>query len=240
MRTSKLFLFGVILISAISFVSCDNDNDYPDDPVGTVSLNMMNEDNGKTELGNSDIYIDKAGNFHSPTCTLSSIGKKNGLGSVSGILLQGGTNKAAVEVGNAYQIFNSVAIRKFPSGKLALHVDADYYNAYVVSQIKKNNTVTGANVKFVRMDVPDQGLPKYNSFIGTLYPLSGGREITVELPTSDFECEHNFNNLYSKIAHEKDGNKLVVKLIKYEGFSHEFGFYIRIKDSYTYVYGDLK
>jgi hypothetical protein len=47
------------------FVACSNDDDNtPDDPAGTVTLNMLNENNGMTELGNSDVYINKANNFY--------------------------------------------------------------------------------------------------------------------------------------------------------------------------------
>ncbi|GHV56849.1 hypothetical protein FACS1894182_04280 [Bacteroidia bacterium] len=238
---TNLFLFITLLIFETSFVSCsNNDNNTPDDPIGTVSLNMMNEDNGMTVLGNSDLYINKANNFYSPSCLLSSLGKTDGLGSISDILLIGGTNTAAVEPGNAYQIFEKETIREFPSGKLALNIAANYYNVYVVSQMKQENTVTGANVKFVLMDVPKNGLPPLNANIGTLDHLNASQfEITIELPTSDFEFERAFNNLFNVFEVEKEGNKLIVKLVEYS-LPQDIVFYIRIRDSYTCVYGRVQ
>ncbi|MDR0799112.1 MAG: hypothetical protein LBN18_05085, partial [Dysgonamonadaceae bacterium] len=64
-------------------------------------------------------------------------------------------------------------------------------------------------------------------------------EITVELPTSDFEFERAFNNLFNVFEVEKKGNKLIVKLIEYS-LPQDIVFYIRIKDSYTYIYGRVQ
>jgi hypothetical protein len=242
MKISKLFLFSAIIALTTSLSSCSSDDDdTPNDPVGTVTLNMLNKDSGQTILGNSDVYIDNGNNFYSPSCLLSSLGKKNGLGSVSNILLTGGTNTVSVEPGNAYQVFNSAIVREFPSGKLALSIRSNYYNVYVVSQMKQEDVVVGAKVKFVLMDVPDNGLPQLNANIGTLDHLNAGQqEIIIELPTLDFEYEAAFNNIFNKFEHKKDGNKLIVKLVEYEGIPQDIGFYIRIRESYTYVYGRLQ
>lgn len=240
MKISKLFLFSTVLAFVTSFVACSRDDHTPNDPVGTVTLNMLNEDNGRTVLGNSDMYIDNANNFYSRSGLLSSLGKKNGLGSISDILLIGGTNTVAVEPGKAYQVFNNGAVKQFPSGKLALSIGSNYYNVYVVSQMKQENTVIGANVKFSLMDVPANGLPKFNLNIGTLDHLNANQqEITIELPTSDFEYEGNFSNLFNVYELVKTENKLTIKLIEYYS-PNDFSFYIRIKDSYTYVYGNVK
>ena len=44
------------------FVNC-SDDDTPDDPADTITLNMLNEHNGKTYLGESNVYINEANNF---------------------------------------------------------------------------------------------------------------------------------------------------------------------------------
>lgn len=236
--------FSTVFLSVLTLctTSCSKDDDNPPaDPTGTVSLNMMNEDNGRTELGHSDVYIDNANNFYSNSCLLSSLGKKNGLRSISDMQFQAGTNQAAVEPGYAYQIFSKDAVMQFSSGKLALSIASDYYNVYVVSQMKQEDEIIGANVKFILMDIPNNGLPKYNDFIGVLDHKYGNKfEIIIDLPTSDFEYEHTFSNTLGKVEHKKDGNKIVVRLVEYEGYSYDIGFYIRIKDSYTYVYGRVE
>lgn len=236
--------FYVAFLSAFIFctASCSDDDDNFADPVGTVSLNMMNEDNGKTELGHSDVYIDNANNFCSNSCLLSSLGKKKGLGSIQDMQFKAGTNKAAVELGNAYQIFKSNAVMKFPSGKMALRIDSDYYNVYAVSPIKKDNAeVVGANVKFVLMDIPHNDLPEYGSAVGLIDHVRPNTwEVAIDLPTADFEYEPTFSNVLNKLEHEKDGNRIIVRLVRYDGYNQSLGFYIRIEDSYTYVFVELK
>lgn len=239
MRSLCLFL-GIVSFTVL-FTSCSDkeDDSIPADPAGTVSLNMMNEDNGWTELGNSDVYINRANNFYSESCLLSSLGKVNGLGSISDILLTGGTNTVAVELGYAFQVFSRDQVKRFSSGKLALLIGSHYYNVFVVSQIKKEDVVVGSNVKFILMDVPNSNhLPELNTNFGTL-DYANQSVITIELPTSDFEYEANFNNNLNKFEHRKEGNKLIVSLVEYD-MPQQIGFNIRIKDTYTYIYGNVQ
>jgi len=237
MKINKLFLYSVFFISATVFYGCENDD--IDNPSGVVAVNMMNVDNGKTVLGNSDVYIDNANNFYGSTCVIANIGKKNGLGNLKLPVLNALSNRVALEPNHAYQIFRNGAFREFPSGKQALHINAEYYNVFVVSQIKKDGDIVGANVKYVLMDAPDNGLPEYNSYIGELIAYEK-YDLTIELPTSDFECVPAFaSSSYYTLEYEKKKNKLLVKLIDYNK-SDVFGFYIRIGVTYTYVYGKVK
>lgn len=88
---------------------------------------------------------------------------------------------------------------------------------------------------------PVTACPQSNSNIGTLNHLNANEhEITIELPTPDFEYEASFNNVFNKFEHKKDGNKLIIKLVEYDGIPQDIGFHIRIKDSYTYVYGYVR
>lgn len=230
----SIFLMAVLTAVSFPFTSCDDD-DEPGDPQGTAALNMLDEDNGKTALGNSDVYIDRAYNFYGYSCQIGSVGSKSGLGSIpSPADLRGLNSKVAVEPGCGYQIFRKAAIRQFPSGEKALNISADYYNAYVVSQIKKEDAVVGATVKFALMDVSDDGLPEYNSSIGEL--RYSGNEIVVDLPSSDFEIETD--NGYNLIEYQKNGKQLIVKLLEFR-YKDNFGVYIRINNKYTYVYGQV-
>jgi len=237
MKTKKTFLF-YILLGAITLVSCSKNDDYSD-PVGTIPLNMMNENNGKTILGNSDIYINKDNNFYGASCVMNNLGTQKGVGSISSPELRGLSNQLAVEEGNAYQVFTDASIRKFPSGKLALKITADYYNVYVVSQIMNSDTVAvGFKVKYSLLDVPEYGLPEYNSEIGTL-DKGIASELTINLSASDFEYEFDddYNGL---IQAEKDGNKLILRLEMSVYNDHNFGIYIRKSEGYTYVRGKIK
>lgn len=85
-------------VAALLFgaVSCSRD-ETPGDPEGTVLLNMYNEQNGKTLLSDSDIYINDAGNFISPaSCQLFMLGERSGLGGVRVTDLKNPAPEAAV------------------------------------------------------------------------------------------------------------------------------------------------
>ena len=234
MKMKSIFLMAVLTAISLPFTSCDDD-DEPGDPQGSTTLNMLNEDNGKTALGNSDVYIDRAYNFYGYSCQIGSVGRKAGLGSIpSSVELSGLNTKVAVEPGCGYQMFRNAAIRQFPSGKNALNITADYYNVYVVSQIKKEEDVTGSVVKFALMDVSDDGLPEYNSSIGELRSI--GSEIVVDLPSADFEIETDEG--YNLIDFQKNGKQLIVKLQEFR-YRDNFGIYIRMNNKYTYVYGQV-
>ena len=79
MKKIFLPLFLAALVSGM--FSCSDDDKVPGDPEGTVTLNMLDEQNGKTLLDDSGIYIDKAQNFVcGNNCVLFALGKVGGLG----------------------------------------------------------------------------------------------------------------------------------------------------------------
>lgn len=238
MKTNYFFLLSLLFFFTPIFTSC-NDEDDITEPAGAININMMNEDFGKTELGNSDVYIDNAYNFYGPSCSITSLGKKKGLDN-SNPLFNGLATKVAVEPGNAYQFFRDAAVREFPSGKLALHIKADYYNVYVLSHIIQDDVIVGANVKFALEKAPRYDLPEYDSNIGHILSTDfNTHKLTITLPSSDFEVEPAFaSSKYYTLDYQKEDNKIIVKLINYKE-SDVFGFYIRIKESYTYVYGKI-
>jgi hypothetical protein len=243
MKNNKLFLFCAILLAAAALASCDKNIDETRDPDGTFTLNMMNEENGKTLLGNSDVYIESANNFYTNSCRISPVGRKNGLGGFPAPRLDGVGNRVAVEPGYGYQMFKNAAVREFPSGALALNISADYYNVYVSSFIKKNDAVAGATVKYVLMDVPHNGLPEYEKYLGelTLGNTDPGysSEMTITLPTADFEYETLFaSSSFYTIAHEKRGKTIILSLTDVKS-PDAFGLNIRIGGSYTHVYGEV-
>ncbi|WP_308502950.1 DUF5036 family protein [uncultured Alistipes sp.] len=80
----KKFLLPLLAAAlACTKLSCSKKEGNPADPAGTAMLNMYNEQNGKTILSDSDIYINDAGNFISPSsCQLFVLGQSSGLGGV--------------------------------------------------------------------------------------------------------------------------------------------------------------
>ena len=83
MRTEKLFGILTLFLCVFCISSCSDDNEelnpFPD---GTSSLRMMNENNGKVTLGNSDVYITNEGNFKSVGFPIFDMGKKQGISDI--------------------------------------------------------------------------------------------------------------------------------------------------------------
>ena len=80
MNTKKIVGIFLLSLCTMCFVNC-SDDDTPDDPADTITLNMLNEHNGKTYLGESNVYINEANNFITSKNFISDVG--NGAGVVS-------------------------------------------------------------------------------------------------------------------------------------------------------------
>ena len=63
MKTKMLRWIAPAVLS-LALVAC-SDDDAPSDPAGTVTLNMLDAENGKTYLGSTGFYINEADNFYS-------------------------------------------------------------------------------------------------------------------------------------------------------------------------------
>lgn len=62
MKTKMLRWIAPAVLS-LALVAC-SDDDAPSDPAGTVTLNMLDAENGKTCLGSTGFYINEADNFY--------------------------------------------------------------------------------------------------------------------------------------------------------------------------------
>ena len=67
MKTAFPFAAALLLFTA---VACSKD-DAAVDPEGTVSLNMLNYENGGTQLGNMNLRIDSSDNFSCVNCKIA-------------------------------------------------------------------------------------------------------------------------------------------------------------------------
>lgn len=63
MKTKMLRWIAPAVLS-LALVAC-SDDDAPSDPAGTVTLNMLDAENGKTYLESTGFYINEADNFNS-------------------------------------------------------------------------------------------------------------------------------------------------------------------------------
>lgn len=246
-RTERLAMKGLILpilISAIvlSAASCSKE-ETPGDPEGTAMINMYNEQNGKTMLNDSDIYINNAGNFVSPSdCLIFMLGKRSGLGDVQASALKNPASEVAVTKDYGYIAIRGVAARMFPSQNVALPLDpsrdANYLKFYVADNIEDaEREDLGAIVKFVIENPRAYWLPEWGS---TPYDLdysskSLGEKIAVTLPSDNFEAEFDGEG---ELSCEKQGRKLVFTLLEWPSYGTGTTYYtlqLRVGESYTEV-----
>ena len=230
----KKLLFQLLFVANVFFAtSCSDDDSVELEDVTT--LNMLNEDNGKTYLGNSDIYITDENNFSGSSCLLVELGGANGIGKVVPPRVGDGlVRKAAVLPGCLYQAFNRNSILEFPSGKPAIALEASYYQFYVESEIVKDiaNTGTavnvGAVVKYAPVYPDPQGLPEYGSVIGEV--SNSGDVVEMDFP-KDVEFLYSTSNGFEITT---DGGKLTVPYY-YWTDSKEYSIYVRRGSIFTEV-----
>lgn len=143
---NRLSIILLAMIGTFPFTSC-SDDEAPDpdrgqiidpdadvdDPTGTVSLAMRNQDNGNTRLGY--IYIDDGNNFSGSSSYFASIGKVRGLGNVSDIPTSGWASQVAVNPGYGYVAYNGG--------------DRQFYRIYVKDYIvSTGGGIIGADIKY--------------------------------------------------------------------------------------------
>lgn len=105
MNTKKIVGIFLLSLCTMCFVNC-SDDDTPDDPADTITLNMLNEHNGKTYLGESKTYINEANNFVTSSNFISDVGNGAGVGADILPSLTNLTHEVAVTPGHIYQIFD--------------------------------------------------------------------------------------------------------------------------------------
>lgn len=236
MRTKNLFGLFLLFLSLVGFGSC-NDDDIKE-PADAVTLNMLNEKNGKTFLGTSDVFINTSNNFQTYSCFIADAGPMSGLGANVAPQLNNLTKEAAVVAGHFYQIYDRQTLLDFPSGNRAIQAGTGYYKVYVTNPIYSGDTMTGATVKYVLTYPEVKDLPEYGSVIGTLEQV--GESFEYVLPKG---AEYVLDEYWDSVANAFDvqtaGNKLTVSLLRTP--NHEYGpygtykIYMRIGVVYTVV-----
>ena len=188
-------IFGAILgsIFAMAISSCEESDKVERFPEGTSMIKMMNEDNGGTALGNSDVYITSSGNFKSGSLPLLDCGKKDGIGDIGLPDFMNMAPEVAVIPGHGYVICNSESVKEFSSRKKAIREDALMYRVYADSWIRQDGKDVGANVYFLLGNPLERGqMPEMGGNVGTLSwddENNKTRTIILKLPFEDIEAE---------------------------------------------------
>ena len=208
----KIKIIGALLC-ALCLAACSNDDDIDLFPEGTASLRMMNEDNGRTLLGNSDVYITKDGNFSSDQYPLFDMGERKG---ISDINMPDFTNMApsvAVEPGHGYVVCNANDVLFFSDSRTyAIAENANVYRIYVDTWIRdQEDNITGANVRFL-LGKPTDGMPAWDSTAGTIYmvrPTDRIEPVRIDLPEGDIEVKYLGDDTQT-LTHSISGRTLTI------------------------------
>lgn len=186
------FLFGMLALAgcALCTTGCGDDEEMDLFPEGTSTLHMMNEENGKTLLGNSDVYITNEWNFKSDQFPLFDMGRKQGIGDIDLPNFVNMAPEVAVQPGHGYVVCSARDVKEFyDSGQKAIAANADIYRVYVDSWIQDKDKVnTGAKVHFLlgKADF-NESLPAWDTCIGTLwwdYDKGDSESVTLTVPAA--------------------------------------------------------
>lgn len=212
MKLKRFFAVFTLAFCSITFIGCDKNDEAPD-PEGNVTLNMMNEDNGKTLLGASDLFINRANNFQTQSCYLVDQGKTYGLGASFPLTLDNLSQESAVLQGHMYYVYAKNSLRNFPSGKQAISVGSEFYKAYVAAPITSESTITGAQVKYIIAHANSDRLPAPGTtVIGNLN--NWGDSCTYDLPQDAELMYSSYLELYAdsfEIRQENGVLKIIFK-----------------------------
>ncbi|MDR0891873.1 MAG: DUF5036 family protein [Mediterranea sp.] len=169
MRRYRLAIFTLLAISTSCWISCDKEDDTADPPEA-ITLNMMNELNGKTFLESSALYINKANNFtsNSSVCAIKDAGEAFGIGAKKELDVNQLAPEVAVVPGHFYQVFTRDDVYEFPSKQSAIKVGSICYQVYVSSNLSEGRTNIGAKVKYLIKTPNDNSLPPWGKTIGQL------------------------------------------------------------------------
>lgn len=238
MRTKNFFGIFSLFLFFFGLVSCSDDEIK--DPGDAVTLNMLNEKNGKTFLGTSDVFINNSNNFQTYSCFIADAGQMSGLGANVEPKLNNLTKEAAVVAGHFYQIYDRQVLMNFPSGNAAILAGTGYYKVYVTTSILNGDVMAGATVKYVLAYPQTKDLPEYRAVIGTLDEVRESFEYTLP-KDAEYVLDDYWNYVVGAFNVHASGNKLTVSLLKTP--NREYGPYgtykIYIRAGYTYTVVDV-
>lgn len=234
----KRNLWGMLLLflSVCSFVSCSDDDKTIVEPEGTITLNMLNEDNGKVMLGQSGVYLNKSNNLTGREVWISDLGRMSNLGYVSDIRVLAAATEIAATVSHGYLIYPQEMIREFPSGNKAFKIKDTYYKMYIESVIEDN---TGIKVKYLPVTLPNDALPEPGTNIGSLVYNAWLQIDITRLKDIEYVIPNNEEYFDCYIDEEEEQGKkvkyLYIRQLKNFDYHKTMYLYLRTGNTFSYV-----
>lgn len=238
-----------LLILMIIFISCSDKDEPFANPTNRVVLNMMDEDNGKTQL-DDDIYIDRNMNFTgSKNYVFCDYGQATSLYDIEDgdPDMREVTSSIPVESKEGYLAFPLYYSERFPSGCCAIAINKQYYRLWVEKWIDNElASHIGALVHAAQYTPRKFNLPEWESDVAEIDIINGGKSST-SFKIQDKNCEAMLaaGSLYGNIKIEKTKSKdsyteftfSIENGGLYEMFLRtRFPIRLRVKNSFTMVY----
>ena len=137
---TRFCLLVALVAAAFVFASCPNEDDKLPAFRGTVRLNMLDEDNGQTLLGDSRVYIERGNNCYGLSCLMADLSRRRGAGDIQWHEQRGLAPRVEMPPGHSYMVYDTWTVVEFPPGMLA--VGSVYYRVYVHTQGPVRATAT--------------------------------------------------------------------------------------------------
>lgn len=224
-----LLILGLCLTAFAA--SCGDDEQVS---ASVASLNMLNEDNGKTLLDETGIYINSSMNFHSNSWQIVDMGMVCGFPVKQVPNLSNLSNEVGVLSNHQYVCCASERTLTFPSHKNAYEIESKYYQMRVSSFLEKDNHQIGAVVEYMPCFLEEKNLPQNETIIGSLAGLDdhisfdalGAEEYCFFGKAEDFSI--SLSNGHLDVALRKSPNKLYGPYGKYSIFLRKGNVYTKV------------
>lgn len=232
---NNIVLFALSLFITLFATSCSEDESSL---ASYTSLNMLDENHGKTLLGEIGVYINGSMNFRSDNWQIVDLGTSVSLPSGQIPNLDNLSNEISVLPNHRYVSCKSENVLTFPSHKNAYEIGCKYYQFVVSSFLEKETSKVGAVVEYTSSLSDEKELPQKDTNIGNLFGLDeqlsfdalGAEEYCFFEKSEDFAI--SLSNGHLKVALRKSPNELY-------GPYGTYSIYLRKGNVYTKVTFDV-
>ena len=242
--------FYIFLTLIIMLISCKDKGEPFSNPTNRVVLNMMDEDNGKTQLDDADIYIDRNMNFtRSKNYVFCDYGQATNLYDIEDgdPDMREITTSTPVVPKEGYLAFPLYDSERFPSGCAAIAINKKYYRLWVEKWIDNDaSSHVGAVVHAAQYTPRKFNLPDWDSDVAEIDVIIGGKSST-SFKVQNKDCEAMLadgslnGNIKIERTKSKDSYTEFTFSIENGGLQDvflrkRFPIYLRVKNSFTMVY----
>lgn len=238
MKRCFLLLVSLVLLT---LTACDDKDPY-DVPDDMVTVNLYNEDHGRTPLGNTDIYLNRDNNLVTSDYWLCDMGQVLDLGHVEENEADFNTltSMAAADNYEGFVAFLRTDCRTFGSGTTAVATNAHYYRIWCDEWIREKKKKVGIVTNFAQYTPKAHDLPKWGAVVATLHHTAGEQSVTFVLDQRkpEVELDPAADGVLTLTADGKHGNEVTVAVNSFatEVPTGRYAIYVRKDNAFAQVW----